>query len=224
MTELKFKDWDGKDLKGEWVFSIKIDGMRLERQPDGTILSRNGKPVYNLPKNIKKFEVAEVCCENSWNKTMSICRSSKSVRRKVKNTEVFSIVPLDKRIRLCTVNSPDARFISALFENTKKKGYEGLVLYNAAENIYVKVKDKYTIDVRITGFVESTAKSKPNMLKEFITDKGSVGSGITREQCKDFWDRREELLGMFIEVEVMEMTSGGKWRHPRFIRLRPDKS
>jgi ATP-dependent DNA ligase len=222
--ELKFKDWDGSDLKGEWIFSIKIDGMRLERQPDGTIVSRNGKPVYNLPKNLKKFEVAEVCCNGNWNDTMSICRASKSARRKVKNAEVYTIIPLDKRLHIRTRTDPKAENIKALFDLKKAEGYEGLVLYNKAENLSNKVKDKYPVDVKITGFVESTAKSKPNMLKEFITDMGSVGTGISRAQCKEFWENRDKLLGTYIEVEVMEITKSGKWRHPRFLRLRPDKS
>ena len=226
MKEMKFKDWDGKDLKGKWIFSIKIDGMRLENRPEG-IVSRNGKPVYNLPKNIKKFQIAEVCCENSWNKTMSICRASKSTRRKVMQSEIYTIVPLDKRLYHGTFDDPTAEEINAIFQHYHVRHplkYEGLVLYNEEKDLYIKVKDKYTIDVKIIGFVESTAKSKPNMLKEFITDKGSVGTGITRSQCKEFWSNRDKLLGTYIEVEVMEFNKKtGKWRHPRFIRLRPDK-
>ena len=39
---------------------------------------------------------------------------------------------------------------------------------------------------------------------------------------------RQELadnlpIGKTIEVEVMELTPTGKFRHPRFMRLRPDK-
>jgi ATP-dependent DNA ligase len=221
---MKFIEWDGKDLQGEWIFSIKIDGIRLQRDTAGNITTRNGKPVYNLPKNLKKFEVAEVCCNGNWNDTMSIVRASKSVRRKVKCSEIYSIIPLDNRLKLCKIKDPVSSTIRYHFNCAKEHGKEGLVLYNKQKDLYVKVKDKYTIDVEITGFVESTAKSKPNMLKEFITPMGSVGTGITREQCKEFWDNRDSLLGKQIEVEVMEITKAGKWRHPRFIRLREDKS
>ncbi len=222
--ELKFIEWDGNDLEGEWIFSIKMDGIRLHRDKKGNVTTRNGKPVYNLPKNLKKFEVAEVCCNGNWNDTMSIVRSSKSVRRKVKCCEIYSIIPLDKRLKLGKWINPSSAEIEYQFKWARHLGHEGLVLYNKQKNLYVKVKDKYTIDVEITGFVESTAKTKPNMLKEFITPMGKVGSGIPFAQCKEYWARREELLGKQIEVEVTEITKGGKWRHPRFIRLREDKS
>lgn len=225
MKKLKFKEWDGKSLKGEWTFSIKIDGIRLEKLDDGTIVTRNGKPVYNLPRNVKKFEVAEVCCDGNWNSTMSIVRASKSARRKVRPSEIHSIVPLDPRLKLCKIKDPDSDTIRYHFDVAREHGYEGLVLYNKEKDLYIKVKDKYTVDVRITGFVESDAKTKgTGYLKEFITEKGKVGTGITRQQCKEFWNTRDELLNTFIEVEVMEMTASGKFRNPRFVRLRPDKS
>jgi len=225
MKELKFIEWDGNDLEGEWIFSIKMDGIRLHRQSDGTIVTRNGKPAYNLPKNAKKFEVAEVCCNGNWNDTMSIVRSSKSIRRKVKNTEIYSIVPLDKRLYIVTHVDPDKQTIREEFDVIRSEGYEGLVLHSKTKDYMIKVKDKYTVDVPITGFNQSTAKTKGGgMLKEFITPMGKVGTGITREQCKEFWDKRDELLGKQIEVECMEITKKGKWRNPRFVRLRLDKS
>jgi hypothetical protein len=224
MRKMNFEEWDGSDLVGTWHMSIKKDGMRLHKHPDGSITSRNGKPVYNLPKNIKNFEVAEVVCDNDFDTTMSICRASKNKRRKVKNSEIYTIIPMDKRICLGFVDNPTAVEIKNTFKAALILGLEGIVLYNKTEDRYIKVKDKYTIDVKIIGFNESKAKSKIGMLKEFITEKGKVGSGISRQQCKEFWEKRDELLGTIIEVECMSLTKNGKFRHPRFIRLRPDKS
>jgi DNA ligase-1 len=52
---IRAKPWNGKDLKGTWEVTIKIDGVRALWQPfsqihGGQWVSRNGKPLYNLPQ------------------------------------------------------------------------------------------------------------------------------------------------------------------------------
>jgi len=46
---IKAKNWSGKDLKGAWEVTIKIDGVRA-LLTEGVWLSRAGKPLYNLPE------------------------------------------------------------------------------------------------------------------------------------------------------------------------------
>lgn len=231
---MKFVEWDGKGLVGQWVLSFKIDGVNARRVGD-TIVTKNGKPLYNLPEEIidPGFEVAEIYC-GSWNETMSIVMASKSPRRRVKPEEIFSLIPLDPRLQFIVISNPSAAKIKTymLLAGTKVQttnpvssfNVEGLVLYNAEQDLYVKVKPKKSSDVKIIGFVQSTAKSHEGALKEFVTENGKVGTGISTEDRRKFWRKRKSLLGTTIEVEYMEMTKNNKFRHPRFLRLRPDKS
>ena len=55
-----------------------------------------------------------------------------------------------------------------------------------------------------------------------LTEYGKVGTGFTDAQRETF--TKENSIGLLIEVEYMEMTGGLKFRHPRYIRIRHDKT
>ena len=48
------------------------------------------------------------------------------------------------------------------------------------------------------------------------------GTGFTDKDRTTLWNTRDSLIGKIVEVEAMEMTVAGKFRHPRFIRIRED--
>lgn len=220
------KEWNGKDLKGDWLFTWKIDGIRAHNQPHG-VFSRNGSRLYNLPplNQRPEWEIAEVFC-GSWGETWSIVSASKSERRLVDFGEIFTLFPkIDSRLAVCTVKDPFASTIKRFLELAIKLGHEGLVLRKSIKGIetgdMIKVKKVLTVDAVITGLRKSQAKSHKGLLKEFETNMGRVGLGLTKKQRKDYLD--PSLIGTYIEVKCMGITPKGKWREPRFIRLRPDK-
>jgi ATP-dependent DNA ligase len=97
------------------------------------------------------------------------------------------------------------------------QGYEGLVLRQGDR--WLKVKPKETYDVLVTGIVEGTGKYA-GKLGALITDMGKVGTGFTDKDREDLFTLP---INTIIEVECMELTPKGKFRHPRFIRVRYDK-
>lgn len=216
---MKFKEWDGQGLKGKWLFSIKMDGFQCQMK-GGKPVSKNGNPLHHFPKKLKKFHIAEVFC-GSWNETSSIVTASKSERREVRNDEIFLLYPeLDGRLFLCQKANPSAEFIQWMMDRVVKQGHEGLVLRQG--ETFIKVKTVYTDDVIITGAVEGKGMFK-GMLGKFTTADGDCGIGFTHAQRKEYWNRRKELTGTYMEVKSMERTKLGKLRNPRFVRLRPDK-
>lgn len=216
---MKFKDWDGEALKGKWLMTLKIDGFQCIRKRN-RVESKNGKPLYNFPKNMKKFNIAEVYC-GSWNQTASIVRASVSKRREVTNDEIYPLYPqIDGRLLLAQASNPSSEFIRQTFEKAVRDGYEGLVLRQ--EDNFIKVKTTYTDDVIITGWKEGKGMFK-GMLGKFTTNEGDCGIGFTHAQRKEYWEQRNKLLGTYMEVESMERTKNNKLRNPRFVRLRPDK-
>lgn len=209
---IKCKLWNGKDLKGIWEVTRKLDGVRALRQ-GGKVVSRNGKPLYNLDHLF--FEDAEVFL-GDWESSVSACRSIAS--KPISQQHVYSLSPLlDARLFICALENPSVESINTLLEAVLSKGDEGLVLRQ--DDKWLKVKPEETYDVPITG-VQLGKGKYIGKLGAFHTTMGKVGTGFTDAQ-------RQELislpLGTTIEVSCLELTKDNKFRHPRFVRVREDK-
>jgi len=217
----KPKLYVGKEIVGKTIISKKIDGVRAELCPfNKTATSFNGKPLYGLDdvlNNITEVMDVEIFC-GSFKKTVEIVRCSKNLPRQVEMDEIFSIQPLDPRLLLAEVDSPSPELIEDYLQVVLNGGHEGLVLTTPEK--WLKVKSSETHDVVITELIEGTGQFE-GCLGAFMTSKGKVGTGFTHTDRKDYF--RPELVGTVIEVECMELTEAGKFRHPRFIRLRFDK-
>ena len=129
----------------------------------------------------------------------------------------------------------------ALTMQFMKDGYEGAILKDFdgifkdhTSPLQLKMKVCFDIDVRITGFIEGTPGTKRELtFGSFLysTDDGMLSgsaSGISDELLADFNNRREELVGMVMEVKANDITQGegsNTWAlsHPRFTELRNDK-
>lgn len=218
---IKAKEWDGKDLEGNWLVTLKIDGVRA--LSDGKrVLSRNGKLLYNCQHLAHKFTDAEIYC-GSFKQTIQVVRTVKVPTELqeefvVQENEVYSLNPLDSRLIQGHINNPTAVDIIKLMKLAVRRGYEGLVLRNG--DTWLKVKPECTYDVTITALVEGKGKHK-GRLGKFMTDMGGVGTGFTDLQRQEYWT--EKMVGTTIEVACMQLTTDGKFRHPRFVRTRFDK-
>lgn len=218
----KPKLYVGKPIEGETIISRKIDGVRAKLCPvTKTAMSFNGKPLYGLDdvlNNITEVMDVEIFC-GDFKSTIEIVRCSKNLPRQIRMEEIYSLSPLDDRLLLCIVNSPEPELIEAILQDVLSRGDEGLVLTTPTK--WLKVKSSETHDVVITDLIEGTGQFK-GCLGAFMTSKGKVGTGFTHTDRTDYY--RPELVGTVIEVECMELTEAGKFRHPRFIRLRFDKN
>jgi hypothetical protein len=209
------KLWPGTDLQGVWTFTRKIDGIHAFS--DGTnVTSRKGKPLYNIPWGAS-FKEAEIFC-GSFKESQSITRSSTNPPRQIYKEEIFHLDPIDPRLFMFKLLDPKIHFIIELMNATIRAGYEGLVLYGPNGEIY-KVKPVETYDVPIIGITEGKGKNK-GRLGAFITPMGKV-AGMTDKEREEYFTPK--IIGETIEVDCMQLTPKGKFRHPRFIRMRYDK-
>lgn len=269
-TMIKARPWNGKDLKGTWEVTLKIDGVRALWSPhDEQWYSRAGKPLYNIPKphreDLRDCEVylgnfkdtiratrtqtpeASGCTKHP--EYLSRCRSigCKWVEGTpvIEARHLYSLDPLDSSLRWRTdfrdwalprshpehlVTNPGAVLLRFMLGQANAAGYEGLVLRQGDK--WLKVKPEETHDVLITGAVEGIGKHK-GRLGALQTSKGAVGTGFTDLERESLWlwfltghsgDVPCNLEGQTIEVSCMHFTPDGKFRHPRFIRMRPDKT
>lgn len=226
-NEIKPTSWKGNDLKGTWEVSRKIDGARMLRDSDGNPISRNGKPLYNLEGVPNEITDAEIF-DTDWSTSMGLVRSSVN-GSPVPLDKVYSLDPLDPRLVLPKVLDPTAEEINKLLQQQVTKGDEGLILRQGDK--WLRVKPKETADVYVIGFQTGTGKHKGKM-GALLTKYGKIGTGFSdleREKWQVRYDARPEFFTegyqkYLIEVEYMEMTSGGKFRHPRYLHLRDDKT
>ena len=119
-------------------------------------------------------------------------------------------------------------------------GREGIVIKHSESKYgedWIKVKRKETFDAIVTGVEMSTAarhvdhgwiatiklgQINPTGL---MIDCGKT-TGFTDSERALFTKLHEagELVGMVVEVEAQQQLRSGKFRHPRFLRIRADKN
>lgn len=212
----KATTWKGEALKGAWVVSRKLDGVRALRSPDGSAVSRNGEAwagIDNLPS---------ADCEvflGSWGATIGAFQRGETVPEDA----VFSLgEDLDPRLVLDdNLVDPSVEKIRELAEGAIAAGDEGVVLYSKDTGKWIRVKKHDTVDlpvldVQVKGFVVTA----------LVTAQGKVpvtGSRIRADVSDRHW-LDESVIGSVIEVKYQEMTRAGKMRSPKLVRFRPDKA
>jgi DNA ligase-1 len=210
---IKAKLWSGQDLEGNWTVSLKLDGVRVLFTPNGPV-SRNGKPLYNIPTdhNLKDCEVFL----GDFKKTIQATRTKSP--KEIPFSALYSIDPLDTRLLLAELSDPKSSEINDIFQDVTRSGHEGLVLRQG--EVWLKVKTNETYDVLVNDVVEGIGKNT-GKLGAFVTYYGNVGTGFTDQERIDFWFNPP--IGQVVEVKCMSLTADNKFRHPSFVRMRPDK-
>lgn len=215
--------WNGKALSGKWDVTLKVDGVRAIWHDEFGWQSRAGKPLHNIPC----WNGGPSDCEvfvHSFRDTIIATRTRvpKSDTPPIRPEHIYGLDQLDARLDFGTLRDPSAIGIRLQLHRARSKGFEGLVLRQ--DNRWIKVKPEETHDVRITGFVEGHGQHS-GMLGIVTTALGNIGSGFSEVERIALWADAQAgmLIGQTIEVSCMELTSTGKFRHPTFIRMRPDK-
>ena len=128
------------------------------------------------------------------------------------------------------------RSVMRLVTNARENGQEGIML-NICDAPYVckrtnnllKVKVFQDCDLEIVGFQQGTGKYADTLGALIVDYKGNqvgVGSGMSDEQRKEFWDHQEQYMGRVVTVQYFEETNDadGKKsiRFPVFKELREE--
>lgn len=205
----KARNWNGKDLSGVWIVTKKLDGVRVLVK-NGVALSRAGKPLHNLVLPDGDYEVFK----DDWATSVSMVRTL--VGEQVDPAYCFSLNPLDSRLIMDTLTDPSAAVINAALSKALDQGLEGVVLHGPSR--WLKAKPLLTFDVPVIGRLEGEGKHT-GRLGALVTPMGAVGTGFT-----DAEREADYPIGTVIEVICQELTPDGKFRFPRFHRVRWDKA
>lgn len=204
------KSWNNQPLKGEWLVTYKLDGVRAFVS-NGQATSKAGKPLHNLshiPDGDYEIYTGD------WATSITAVRTKAGVP--VDLADVYRLDPPAKMLIGPVLTNPEPEVISTMLDYALSLKYEGIVLRQG--DVWLKVKPTTSYDVPILGFTEGKGRNT-GKVGALVTSMGKVGTGLT-----DI-DRLEFLtlpIGTIIEVECMELTDNGKFRHPRFIRVRED--
>lgn len=136
--------------------------------------------------------------------------------------------------------------ISELLTKITDNGGEGLMI-NTADSVYqtkrtnalLKVKNTYTMDLRVTGFTDGQGKCNGMigaLQCEMTCDDGKrikteVGGGFDDYERKAWYENPKSIIGKIIEVAYFELTQNEytkgtniySLRFPRYTRIRTDK-
>lgn len=105
---MKFQTWRGETLADATV-SYKIDGVRAHLV-DGQVLSRAGKPLYNVPP---VHAVCEVFL-GSWEETVSAVRTHAPTT--IDSAHLYCLDPVDERLFVGTFKTLQPVQIEALID------------------------------------------------------------------------------------------------------------
>lgn len=125
------------------------------------------------------------------------------------------------------LDTPEGRKRLAEFNaDTLEAGYEGVMLKNpdapyrcTRTDNWLKIKPWISVTLEIKGYEQGKPDGKfSEVLGAFIcagefngkTVETKVGSGFTEDMRNDFWNRRDELIGFFIEAEADGLTQNTK--------------
>jgi hypothetical protein len=216
--------WNGKALPCEWQVTLKVDGVRAIWHGDLGWQSRAGKPLHNIPPWAGGPRDCELYVGSFRNTIIATrTRISKSDTPTIHREHLYGLDQLDPRLDFGTLLNPGAREIRLQLHQARSRGFEGLVLRQG--NRWIKVKPEETYDTIICSAIEGRGKHV-GRLGIVTTPLGNVGSGFSDQERCELWAIAQAggLIGQVIEVSCMEFTSTGNFRHPTFVRLRPDKA
>ena len=128
----------------------------------------------------------------------------------------------------------DMSMISVCLERMIVEGKEGLMLnrnckyFTRRHNGILKVKQFYTVDLEIVDLEEGTGRLSGTLGAFVVRYKNNylrVGSGMTDDQRKKFWDDGLNLIGRVIEVKYKDesydcRTGLRSLQFPTFVQLR----
>lgn len=151
------------------------------------------------------------------------------LRRQIRKLKLSSLSVVD-----ILYTGTDMAVIDRYLAQMIREGKEGLMLnrnspyFRKRHNGLLKIKQFYTVDLEIIDLEEGTGRLNGTLGAFVVRYKGNylrVGSGMTDEQRREFWENGEVLIGRVIEVKYKEesfdrRTGLYSLQFPIFVQLR----
>lgn len=221
----------------QWV----LDGELIRKNTDGISDNENFRMTAGIinqedgDKSSIQFVIFDVLPKDEFLRG----ESSLTYQDRIESLRYFQIrIFMDDLESLDVVDllysGTDKSMIDIFLEKMIAEGKEGLMLnrdskyFRKRHNGILKVKQFYTVDLEIIDLEEGTGRLKGTLGAFVVRYKDNilnVGSGMTDEQRREYWDNREALIGRVIEVKYKEESrdkGSGRFslQFPIFVQLR----
>jgi DNA ligase-1 len=150
-----------------------------------------------------------------------------------------------KRLVEHYVQTPNIRLVPSYYVGDNKQahgkylefldqGYEGAII-KRGEGLYrlkkhhdwMKLKEVNDVDLQVTHLVPGEGKYLNMLGAAVVSYRGrnvNIGSGWSDAERVKYWEDPKLLIGKVIEIQYHQETPDGSLRHPRFAKIREDKS
>lgn len=218
----------GGDLKGTWLATYKIDGLRVIRGKNNKVYSRDSKEaIHDLAKF--KFNDAEFFYKD-WNTSVSILHTQEETIPITQDMFYeLSQGNEDPRLVIGRLVDPTEETINALLKKALLLKHEGIVLrFLGSKPKWLKVVPTRYADIRITAINEGKGKYA-GVAGSLETQWGKVGSFELQPNMTDIEFRKElflnqdKYIGKIAQVAYREITKNYVLKFPRLSRIRDDK-
>ena len=118
------------------------------------------------------------------------------------------------------------KFLSMGYEGGVVKNSRGLYRFKRHRD-WMKLKETNDVDLRVESLVQGEGKYHGMLGAAIVKYNGkrvSVGTGWSDEERDMYWKNPNLLVGKIIEIHYHQTTPDGSLRHPRFAKVRDDKS
>jgi len=157
------------------------------------------------------------------------------------NKQIYHITP---NIKLAPITQIPIDYVVGdetimnLIDEYVSLGYEGCMVklpdspyVDGRKEYWVKLKPTNEIEGIIVDVLEGDGKHAGKVgsfiVKSVINGREviyKVGSGMSDEQRKQYWNNRTSLIGKIVDVKYQELTKDGIPRFPILVRVRTDKN
>lgn len=126
---------------------------------------------------------------------------------------------------------PTEACAKAKFTELRRLGFEGLVVkdadapYSRARcNAWQRMKPAETIDLQLVEICGDDSRGARKLICRDRAGPVTLTAGWNRDVAMSIWKNRNRLVGIGVEVTFSGRTQQGRLRHPRFSRLRLDRT
>jgi len=224
---------------GAYIGEMLVEGISDRAEANGLINSDN-PPVNKIYMVLWDFIPLKEFYDPKHTKNIVQTRMSYGNRM----YSLYNIIKGKKSKYLRLVKTKIVKDMEEVLTITKQwieEGEEGAVL-KSKDNIFkdhtsptqLKIKVKFSIDVRVTGFIEGRKNTKRTQTfgaLTYSTDDGKITgsvSGFSDSELKEISGNRDYYIGKIMEIEGNNITKAQNSNtyaisHPRFIEFRFDK-
>ena len=232
---------------GQEIESFVLDGELLITDRDGIPSKEQYKrttKIVSSDKTINKtgitynvFDMVSLLDFHLGSSEKTYLKRRRALERRLKgcNSTSVCVVPVIQTFSY-TDEERSSRAVVRLVQAARNDGKEGVML-NICDAPYVckrtknllKVKVFQDCDLRITGFQQGEGKYANTLGALLVDYKGNtvgVGSGMTDEQRKEFWEHQDQYINRVVTVQYFEETNDANGmkslRFPVFKELRDE--